>query len=208
MRETVQIIDTQTGEPVDAEIFDEVALNHFIETQADWRPVVLAAARALSQQPNEGLLIPRHFHWDWTRKEAELKLLAVTFYGLACGGKLQGIMKVETVAHSCRLPEQQGKPLVYIDYVESAPWNIKKLMVALGQPQRFRAVGTRLFEAAVLQSQEEGFRGRLGLHSLPGSEGFYINECGMTPVGRDPHKENLLWCEFTPEQAERYLAGE
>jgi len=45
-------------------------------------------------------------------------------------------------------------------------------MTALGQPQRFRAVGTRLFEAAVLQSQEEGFRGRLGLHSLPGSEGL------------------------------------
>lgn len=99
--------------------------------------------------------------------------MAVKFYGLAHEGKLQGIMKVETVAHSCRLPEQQGKPLVYIDYIESAPWNIKKLMAALGQPQRFSAVGTRLFEAAVLQSQEEGFRGRLGLHSLPGSEGFY-----------------------------------
>lgn len=119
MRETIQIIDAQIRTPVDAEIFDEVALTHFIETQAEWRPVILAAARALSQQPNQGLLIPRHFHWDWTRKEAELKLLAVKFYGLACEGKLQGIMKVETVAHSCRLPEQQGKPLVYIDYIES-----------------------------------------------------------------------------------------
>jgi hypothetical protein len=128
VRETIQIIDAQTGAPVDAEIFDEVALAHFMETQAEWRPVILAAARALSQQPNQGFLIPRHFHWDWTRKEAELKLLAVKFYGLACEGKLQGIMKVETVAHACRLPEQQGKPLVYIDYVESAPWNIKKLM--------------------------------------------------------------------------------
>jgi hypothetical protein len=107
MRETIQIIDAQTGAPVEAEIFDEVGLTHFIETQAEWRPVILAAARALSQQPNQGLLIPRHFHRDWTRKEAELKLLAVKFYGLSCDGKLQGIMKVETVAHSCRLPEQQ-----------------------------------------------------------------------------------------------------
>jgi len=172
VKETVQIIDIQSGKGVDAEIFDEVTLVHFIETQAEWRPVVLAAAHALAQQPNRGTLIPRHFHWDWTRKEAELKLLAVRFYGLAHEDKLQGIMKVETVAHSCRLPEQQGKPLVYIDYIESAPWNIKKMMTALGQPQRFRAVGTRLFEAAVLQSQEEGFRGRLGLHSLPGSEGL------------------------------------
>jgi hypothetical protein len=112
-------------------------------------------------------------------------------------------MKVETVARSCRLPEQQGKPLVYIDYIEAAPWNIKQLMDPVGKPQqyrgvgKYRGVGSRLFEAAVLQSLEEDFKGRLGLHPLPGSKGFYIKECGMTPVGRDPHKQNLLWCEFT-----------
>jgi hypothetical protein len=208
VREAIQIINCQSGDPVNAEIFDEVTLAHFIETQSEWRPVVLAAARALSQQPNQATLIPRHFHWDWTRKEAELKLLAVKFYAVAHTGKLQGIMKVETVAHTCMLSEQQGKPLVYIDYLESAPWNIKKLMAALGQPQRFGAVGSRLLEAAVLLSKEEEFHGRVALHSLPGSEGFYVNGCGMTPVGRDPHKENLLWCEFTPEQAERYLLEE
>jgi|HubBroStandDraft_5_1064220.scaffolds.fasta_scaffold14977_1 hypothetical protein len=208
MRQTIQIIDCQTGQPIDAEIFDEITLAHFIETQADWRPVVLEAARALAKDPKRATLIPSHFHWDWTRKEAELKMLALRFYGISCKGRLQGIMKVDTVARSCRLPEQQGKPLVYIDYIEAAPWNIKQLMEPLGKRQQFRSVGTRLFEAAVLQSDEEGFKGRLGLHSLPGSEGFYVKECGMTPVGRDPHKQNLLWCEFTPEQAHRYLAGE
>ena len=208
MRETIQIIDNQSEQLVDAEIFDEITLAHFIETQAAWRPVVLEAARALSQNPTQATLIPRHFHWDWTRKEAELKMLALKFYGISCRGHLQGIMKVETVAHSCRLPEQRGKPLVYVDYIEAAPWNIKQLMTPLGKPQQYRAVGSRLFEAAVLQSDEEGFKGRIGLHSLPGAEGFYVKECGMTPVGRDPHKQNLLWCEFTPEQARRYLSGE
>ena len=208
MRETIQIIDNQSGQLVDAEIFDEITLAHFIETQAAWRPVVLEAARALSQNPTQATLIPRHFHWDWTRKEAELKMLALKFYGISCRFHLQGIMKVETVAHSCRLPEQHGKPLVYVDYIEAAPWNIKQLMTPLGKPQQYRAVGSRLFEAAVLQSDEEGFKGRIGLHSLPGAEGFYVKECGMTPVGRDPHKQNLLWCEFTPEQARRYLSGE
>jgi hypothetical protein len=208
MRETIQIIDSQSGQSIDAEIFDEITLEHFIETQADWRPVVLDAARAMSKDPNRAILIPRHYHWDWTRKEAELKMLALKFYGISWQGHLQGIMKVDTVARSCRLPEQQGKPLVYIDYIETAPWNIRLLMEPLGKRQQYRGVGSRLFEAAVLQSEEEGFKGRLGLHSLPGSEGFYIKECGMTPVGRDPHKQNLLWCEFTPEQARRYLAGE
>jgi len=35
VKETIQIIDHQSGEPVDAEIFDEVELAHFIETQAE-----------------------------------------------------------------------------------------------------------------------------------------------------------------------------
>jgi hypothetical protein len=208
MRETIQIIDSQSGQLIDAEIFDEITLEHFIETQAAWRPVLLEAAQALSKSPSQATLIPRHYHWDWTRKEEELKMLALKFYGLACRGHLQGIMKVETVAHTCRLPEQLGKPLVYIDYIETAPWNIKQLMVSVGKPQQYRGVGSRLFEAAILQSLEEDFKGRLGLHSLPGSEGFYIKECGMTPVGRDPRKQNLLWCEFTSEQSQRYLAGE
>lgn len=208
MRQAIQILECQTGQLAEAEIFDEITLGHFIETQATWRPLVLEAARGLAANPQQAMLIPRHFHWDWTRKEAELKLLAVKFFGISCGGQLQGIMKIDTVARSCRLPEQQGKPLVYIDYIETAPWNIKLLMEPIGKPQQYRGVGSRLFEAAVLQSEEEGFKGRLGLHSLPGSESFYIKECGMTPVGRDPHKQNLLWCEFTPEQARRYMAGE
>jgi hypothetical protein len=208
MREKIQIIEAQSGLFVEAEIFDEVTVEHFIETKADWRPVGLEAVRALSKDPSRAILVPRHLHWDWTRKEAELKLLALKFYGISRHGRLQGIRKVDTVGRSCRLPEQQGKPLVYIDYLETAPWNIKLLMDPLGKPQQYRGVGTRLVEAAVLQSEKEGFKGRLGLHSLPGSEGFYIKECGLTPVGRDPHKQNLLWCEFTPEQAQRYLAGE
>ena len=59
MRETIQIIDSQSGQTIDAEIFDEITLEHFIETQADWRPVVLDAARALSKDPNRAMLIPR-----------------------------------------------------------------------------------------------------------------------------------------------------
>lgn len=118
------------------------------------------------------------------------------------------MMKVETVAHRCRIAEQRGKELVYIDYVETAPWNIKAFTQAMSLQPLFSAVGTRLLEAAVRLSIDEGFQGRVGLHSLPASEGFYLSGCGMTGVERDPNKQKLLWCEFTPEQAERFLRGE
>ena len=92
-----------------------------------------------------------------------------------------------------------------MDYLEVAPWNVKLISEALGHPPRLRAVGSRLIEAAVRLSIDEGFKGRLGLHSLPESEAFiYTPVCGMTPFGKDAQKEDLLSCGFTPEQTERF----
>lgn len=207
MRTAIEIIDRASGLPIPAELFDEVTVDHFLETQRDWRPVVLEVARLMyeSDMPREA--IPQHFHWDWSNKEADLRLLAYTFFGIECEGKLQGLMKLEQAGRVGRIAEQKGKPLVYVDYIETAPWNLRPLMQALRRETRFAAVGTRLIEAAVRSSIDEGMKGRLALHSLPSSERFYLEVCGMTAVGRDPAKESLLWCEFTPEQAERFLTG-
>ncbi len=208
MRVPVEIVENRTGEPVQAELFDDVKVEHFIETQQEWRPVVLKAARQLALQGNRQL-IPQHFHWDWTQKAPELNVLASTFYGIRYEGKLQGIMKIETVGEfcRCRLPEQEGKALVYVDYLEVAPWNLKVLMTALGEKVRYGGIGSRLIEAAVRKSLEEECKGRLGLHSLPITEQFYSRVCAMTPVGRDSAKQNLLWLEYTPQQAENFLTG-
>lgn len=208
MRARVHIIENATGQAVEAEIFDEVTVEHFIETQQEWRPLVLKAARQLAARGSRQL-IPQHFHWDWTTKAPELKELANTFYGIRHGDQLQGLMKLESIGQycSCRLPEQAGKSLIYVDYIEVAPWNLKVLMNALGEKPRYNVIGSRLIEAAVLKSKEEDCKGRLGLHSLPMTDSFYINTCRMTPVGRDPGKQNLLWLEYTPDQAENFLSG-
>jgi hypothetical protein len=133
VRTRVEIIDNCTGEPAEAELFDEVTVEHFLETQQEWRPIVLRAARKLALQGAREL-VPQHFHWDWTVKAPQLGVLANTFYGISCAGRLQGLMKLETVGEfcRCRLPEQEGKALVYVDYVEVAPWNLKALTLELG----------------------------------------------------------------------------
>lgn len=205
MRTPIQIVDWATREPVEAELFDEVTIEHFLETQKEWRPLVVEAVTKMVQSGSPREVVPRHFHWDWTNKEADLRILAFSFFGMRARGKLQGLMKLESVGRSGRIASQKGKPLTYVDYLETAPWNIKPLMKALGRSPEFAAVGTRLIEAAVRKSLDEGFKGRLALHSLSTSERFYLDVCGMTAVGRDPAKQNLLWCEFTPEQAERFL---
>jgi hypothetical protein len=207
MRRPVRLIDQSSGEFVEASLFDEVTMEHFLEAQEEWRPLVLMAARRLARSGASVDDLPRHWHWDWTAKEAELQMLAITFYGVECRGRLQGLMKAETVAHRCRLAQQRGKPLVYVDYLEVAPCNIKKLMEPLGRQPELGAVGTRLIAAAVHQSRDEGFDGRVGLHSLPTSERFYLEACGMVAGERDAEKQNLLWCEFTPERAKQFVAG-
>lgn len=207
MRIPIKIVECATRTLVAAELFDEVTLEHFLETQNEWRPVILAAAKQLALSGAPGQIVPRHFHWDWSSKEAELRVLAFSFFGIACNEKLQGLMKLDLTGRVARLPSQKGKPVVYVDYLETAPWNIKALMQALGSSQQYAVIGTRLIEAAVRKSIEEGFKGRVALHSLPGSERFYLEMCGMTEFIRDPAKQNLLWCEFTPEQAEKFLAG-
>jgi hypothetical protein len=208
LRTSITVLDNASASVVKAELYDEVTVDDFLETQREWRPYVQRAAAALARQGSMEL-IPQHLHWDWTSKTPQLDLLANSFVGLRVGSSLEGIMKLQLVGDFCqaRLPEQKGQSLLYVDYLEAAPWNLKPLMDALGLQPRFNGIGSRLIRHAVEMSKEEGFSGRLGLHSLPLSENFYRNVCGMTPVGRDPSKQNLLWCEYTKEQAKLFMSG-
>ena len=89
-----------------------------------------------------------------------------------------------------------------MEYVENAPWNRADLF---GSP-RYRGVGSILMRAAVELSEESGFRGRVGLHSLPQANDFYANTCGMKDLGADPDCQNLRYFEMTPEQAREFIA--
>ena len=207
MRVPVQIMDMSSGAFVDAELIDEVTMDHFIETQRDWRPMVVAATKSMILRGVDPKLQPRHWHWNWENKEIQLKQFGVSFYGIEYAGQLQGLMKVDLAKHAARIPTQTGEGLAYIDYLEVAPWNIREIASELGQEQRFGVVGVNLYAAAVLLSKEAGFDGRVGLHSLPHpkTEQFYQKTCRMLPLQRDKAKEDLLYLETTPELAELFL---
>jgi hypothetical protein len=56
-------------------------------------------------------------------------------------------------------------------------------------------------------SEEEGFKGRIGLHSLPQADEFYRLR-GMTDLGTDQTNQNLRYFEMTAEQARAFLEEE
>ncbi len=110
----------------------------------------------------------------------------------------QGLMAVLRAPQRSRL---SGEPLVYVDYLESAPWNLR-----IGStPPRFMGVGTILIAEAVRISLDWGFEGRIGLHSLPQAETFYKSRCRMAELGQDVQYFDLTYFEFTTQQAMEWL---
>jgi hypothetical protein len=153
---------------------------------------------------------PEHAHWDWRNKWDSVdaghhQLVAVTTFVNDRNGwraeEIQGLMAVERTPRPSVLNPHSG-PVVYLDYVETAPWNLKMFT----STPRYAGVGTVLLAEAVRMSSESGFQGRVGLHSLPQAEGFYLR-AGMTKIGEDPGYYDLVYFEFLEDAATDFLAN-
>ena len=110
---------------------------------------------------------------------------------------------VMVAGKEARLAPDAGKPLVYVDYVESAPWNV----IPLVEEPLYSGIGVVLMRTAVQLSYDEGFHGRVGLHALDQAEKFYQQKCGMQGCGFDPDYHNLPYYEMTRDIAARFTSN-
>jgi len=188
-----------------AELWDAITEQQLADWEAEWVPELLKSIQRLRRAGVPRQSWPQSRHWDWRRKTAALTgLLAHPSFSVVCDGVTQGMMIFDNTTKRCRATSQAGKNLVYVEYVENAPWNRKELF----DPPRYRGVGTLFIRAAIEASKEEGFKGRIGLHSLPQADAFYAQTCGMTDFGADPDPaySPMHYFEMTPEQAEAFIA--
>jgi hypothetical protein len=196
------LIDLRRDPPVaiDAILHLHCAPGILQEAEASWGPIRRKAAEdaLASQDPARINAFPQHFHWDWCKKQGFLSLLSYRSMAIECEGDWHGLSMLDLDSH--RSWFDRKRPLVYVEFLETAPWNI----VGFGLPRRFGGVGDQLMRAAVELSIAMGWDGRLGLHSLPQAEAFY-RRCGMSDLGIDPAKENLRYFELTREQASAFL---
>ena len=182
---------------VDAELLERVDAAFAKRAEDAWRTYV-ATAKAEALAAGRTFPTLEHTHWEWERKVSiTQRLLPYPTLGIECDGQVQGLMLLETDGHFARLPAQTGSPLVYVTLLATAPWNLP----GVADPPRYRGVGTVLLAAASHMSVDLGFKGRLGLHSLPRSETWY-DRLGMSCLGNDPDKQGLKYYEITPDQAE------
>lgn len=187
-------LGSSSGTLVPATLVSGLAERHLTHWHEHWRPArdaALAKLRAAHAKP------PEHAHWNW---EVLLRnrsgLLAYAGYAVECDDMTQGLLLLDLTG-TARLPSQVGKPLVLVEYLETAPWNNPDFQ----QPKRFGGVGTHLMRAAFERSIDEGFRGRIGLKSLPQAEEFYRDRCSITDLGPDPTEPQMRYFEATEAQA-------
>lgn len=195
----IVLLNTERGEPEAAELWDAITDAQLADWEAEWVPETFKAVQKLHRRGVERHQWPQSRHWDWRAKVAELKgLLGAQGFSIMCAGMTQGMMTLDMGSKRCLLESQRGQHLIYVDYVENAPWNRKDLV---NTEPRYCGVGSIFIRTAIEVSRLEGFKGRIGLHSLPQSESFYRNKCGMTDLGKDSNYQDLRYFEMTPEQA-------
>lgn len=191
-----------SGDFLSATILDGLEPTDLLIVEREWGPVRSELTKELLAACVDRREWPQSLHWDWSKKAPELRLLESSGFGVVCEKKWQGVMMTRTASFLARLKADRGKPLVYLDFLEVAPWNW--VIHEINHPGLFKTIGLQLFWRAILQSLDEGFKGRVGLHSLPKAENFY-RKCGMVEVGYDAAKQGLMYFELTQEGAEKFL---
>jgi hypothetical protein len=191
----VYLRKSATGQLVEASLLDEVSDRHLALWNGAWQAAMQAHCRGRVFHNK-----PEDHHWDWKWKANEWRpLLGYHSFAITCEGELQGLMLASDL-RSARLEAQFGKPIVYVEFLATAPWNRPEIQ----NPPRYRGVGTVMVTAAVELSWELGYRGRTGLHSLPAAETFYREVCRMHALGKDSAHQDLMYFEMTEKQADAF----
>jgi hypothetical protein len=181
---------------VTAQVYRDYPLTELDNIEARWET---AREQAAAVGQVAGLAPLEHEHWDWRNKADSVEAGHHMLVAVECDGEAQGLMAVLRTPRSGRLDDGQ---LVYVDYLESAPWNLKSSV----NPPLFVGVGTVLIAEAIRLSLEMGLHGRVGLHSLPQAEAFYTR-CRMTKVGPDLRYYDLTYFEYTGQLASDWLVS-
>lgn len=198
---TVHLLDVVGGVSRPAELHDVIASQQIADWERMWVPAMDEGIERLKNSGVPRNEWPNDTHWDWGRKLAGPQLLASAGFCVMCDGVTQGLMILDTATKRCRIKEQENLDLVYVRYLQIAPWN----RPAFTECPRYRGIGSILIRAAIALSHDMEFKGRIGLHSLPQAEGFYV-DCGMTNLDEDPDFQNLRYFEATPRQARALIA--
>ena len=200
----IEVVAVAEGELVAGTLFFGIADYNLEHYEQKWLPELLRRRRESLKLRAAGhqIAVVEDAHWDWSKKMLREHRAPLGFRSCALEveNETEGLMQVELATHRCRANKNLN--LAYVDYMSIAPWN----RPWPGQQPRFRGIGPILLREAVRASLDEGFRGRIGLHALPGAVTWYRDKLKMKSFGADADYQNLHYFEFTEEQAKQFMS--
>jgi hypothetical protein len=192
------------GGDVPAELWDEITDAHLDLWSGSWVPEIEAAKKRFDAQGVPDEKRPQDLHWRWDEFVRKTRpYLTYRRYSIIAENELQGLM-LANLTRTARIDEQKGKDLVYADLISTAPWN-RKDAVNMASVPRLSGIGVIMVRVAIELSIAEGFKGRIGLHSLGQAETFYRDRCKMTDLGLDRAKR-MVYFEMTEKQAAAFAS--
>ncbi len=198
----IYLYNQETQNSVEAELWDAITDKNLGDWELEWTPELHKRLKILHGQGIERSHWPQSRLWDWRRKLKAIEgLLANQCFSIVCDGVTQAMM-ITDLTHRSRIDESKTSHLVYIEYLETAPWNRNSIT---GETARYTGCGSIMLKAAIELSKQEGFQGRVGLHSLPQANNFYGNKVGMIDLGIDDDYQGLRYFEMTPDIAETFI---
>ena len=145
--------------------------------------------------------------WMWNTGECHLERFLqraeMRSFALVAEDSILGVLFLQRQTQASRL--SRDFPLAYVHYIATAPWN-RRDTYCVG---RLRGVGSNLIAWAVQWSKDAGCEGRLGLHSLRSSDGFY-RHLRFRNLGHDAAHRGMNYfelaeasstTEFLPQEA-------
>lgn len=212
--DTYQLYSPEDDDQREVEVFDAIDKSHVDYIDREWAPLLksqrqLAAIRfkqlGKSSDDEWQQLLGEYgapdSHWDWNDfAKPSIARSTHKSFSVLSGGDVEAVMVVD-LTQRCELSEQADEHLVYIENLAVAPWNRDEIQ----SPRRFGGLGKVMLALAVELSRNEGWDGRVGLHSLSQSEDFY-QKCSLVRVKKDSSHEDLWYYEFTPSLANKFLS--
>lgn len=202
----VELLNRRTRNFEPAVVYQEIDESNLSHFEEQWRPLIRERLASLTTLEEVQTANIQDWHWNWRKKVLKRKgQLSNESFAVEANGTTQGLLFVKTTAFG-RIAEQKGLDLVYLEYVATAPWNRH----GFTQTPLYKGVGRILLATAISMSVDLGFRGRVALHSIPQSESWYRDECGMSDLGPDLDADTrgvLRYFEMTAVQAQSFISA-
>lgn len=195
--ESTSLLDAVAGLEVSATIRPIRSAADLEWVEDAWRAARAAAVDSIEAAGGH----VEHGHWDWARKGPWIESGHLEGFILEASGDPQGVLVYRPEGVAARLAEHAGRLLLYVEFVEVAPWNTRSLVTSV----RYKPVGVALLRQVIQISRRRGLDGRVGLHALPQAESFYARS-QMTPMGPDEAYGGLVYFEFTADNASQFVA--